>query len=110
MIEFTTATDGSKFVRVFTQTKDTKTKLEGNWLANSEDIKNLTPLQIKDKYALPHVPTHKVEVVIPKNVPIRTGTASKNDFGTGGNRQFEIMKKIGKEEARWFKTIKSINE
>lgn len=58
------------------------------------DIKNLTPDQIADKYALPKKPTHICDVIINPEETLQTGIAnSVEGWGNGGGQQFDTMGK-----------------
>lgn len=62
-----------------------------------EDIKDLTPEQIQQKFALPNKPTDKVDVILPKGAKIREGTANEAFGFEGGGTQFDLNgQRIGK--------------
>ena len=44
-----------------------------------------------DKFALPDIPTHKVEFTPPKGTKFRTGEVKPNFNQTGGGQQFELI-------------------
>ena len=61
----------------------------------SEDIKGLSPLQIKDKFDLPHIPTHMVEVTPPKGKTVAVGIVNEKNFGgTGKGTQFYSLDEV----------------
>jgi hypothetical protein len=80
------------FQRVYTEGV---TGRSGGFLLNADDIRGLTPQQIKDKFDLPHLPTHVVDVTPRAGTIIRTGTVNAGNFGgTGGGRQFLLRTPI----------------
>jgi filamentous hemagglutinin len=58
------------------------------------DIKGLTPKEIQDKFALPYLPDHVVDVKPPKGIKMRTGVAKENFNGNGGGTQYELLENI----------------
>lgn len=50
----------------------------------AEDIKGLTPTQIKDKFALPNIPKFVGEVTLPKGSNIRMGEVNPLFENKGG--------------------------
>ncbi len=59
------------------------------------DIQGLTPQQIQDKFDLPEIPSHIVDVTPPEGTRIRTGTVNSGNFGgDGGSTQFELLEEI----------------
>ncbi|HMO67341.1 MAG TPA: hypothetical protein PKE25_01530 [Novosphingobium sp.] len=66
----------------------------GSWVARAEDIKGLSPQQIKDKFALPELPTHVSDVSVPAGTRIRVGEAGAlPGWGNGGGLQVEVMER-----------------
>lgn len=79
---------GQSFVRVYV---DGANSQAAPWIARAEDVAGLTPLQIKDKFALSSVPTHITNVNVPAGTQIRASVAN-GILGThGGGVQFEIL-------------------
>lgn len=73
----------------------------GSWVMRAAEVRGLTPEQIRDRFALPAVPTHITIVVVPPIVAaLWTGTAGPiAQFGQGGGQQSYIMSKLaGKDE------------
>lgn len=77
----------------------------GGWVMRAQDVRGLTPEQIRDKFALPTVPTNITYVRVPANVAaIWTGTAgaiwpgisSPTDpaWGHGGGQQSYLMSRL----------------
>ena len=96
---FTTGTD-EKFVRFYNLTGNSGEL--GSWVMKESDIVGLSPAQIKNKYALPEMPTHIVDVIVPKDTKVYKGTAGKvvNDgvlWGNGGGSQFQLQTRIPAE-------------
>jgi len=64
--------------------------VKGNWFTTMQEIKGLSPAQLKDKFALKFEPTSLTPVSIKGNV--RVGEAAKIDeFGAGGGFQIETL-------------------
>ncbi len=63
----------------------------GGWVMRADQVRGLTPQQIRDRFALPAVPTMITEVVVPPNVAaLWTGYAGPilNPYwGQGGGQQ-----------------------
>jgi outer membrane autotransporter protein len=70
----------------------------GSWIMRAAEVRGLTPEQIRDRFALPTVPTMITMVVIPPNVtPLWTGYAGpilNPPWGQGGGQQSFIMSKL----------------
>lgn len=65
------------------------------WMMKASEIEGLSAEQIKDKFALPSLPTHISDVNLPKGTKIRTGVAGKvKDWGNGGGVQIELQQRI----------------
>ncbi|RDC58435.1 hypothetical protein DU508_00050 [Pedobacter chinensis] len=63
---------------------------KGDWFTTMDEIKGLSPAQLKDKFALKHTPTSMTPVTIKGNV--RVGEAAKVEgFGNGGGFQIETL-------------------
>lgn len=76
----------TKFVRV---NNDKKSFAKGSWLMAYNDVKGLTPEQIKEKFALPDLPKYVVEVEVPAGAQLYTGECSSiKDWGNGGGTQY----------------------
>src|SRR3989338_6744265 len=67
VVEYALAKD-TQFVRVHVKGRDV-----GYWVMKKEDVLNLTPAQIKEKFVLKDKPTHISDVVIPKGTKMRVG-------------------------------------
>lgn len=77
------------FVRVHNK------NLLGSWVMRKKDIEGLTALQIKEKFALPDVPTNISEIYVPAGTRVRVGIAApQKGWGTGGGTQYELIDKI----------------
>jgi hypothetical protein len=83
-------TDGSqKFVRMYTEGE---TRSTGRFWALKDDVVGLTPEQLKDKFDLPHLPTHIAEVTPPKGIEVAVGTVNVKQYGGAGlGTQFYSM-------------------
>jgi RHS repeat-associated protein len=83
-VEYTTGEGGEQFVRVH----HSDNRL-GSWLMKADDVKGLTAAQIKDKFALPAMPTHVTDVHVPSGSPMRVGTVgSIEGYGNDGATQY----------------------
>jgi len=77
------------FVRVHNE------NLLGSWLMRKKDIDGLTAQQIKDKFALPDLPTKISEIYVPAGTRVRVGIAApQKGWGIGGGTQYELIDKI----------------
>lgn len=87
-------TENSTFVRVYNKNQS---RMEGQWVMRREDIKGLTPKEIKNRYALPEEPNYMCEVELPKGTRMHKGTANKvNGWGEGGGIQYDLrFKDVG---------------
>lgn len=94
----TVLTQPQHFVRVYAPASGSSPN--GVWLMRSEFARGLTPEQIKDRFALPTVPTHIVNVDLPaspdpttgKDFALWTGVAGPiAGFGNGGGVQNRII-------------------
>ena len=104
VVEFTTEKNES-FVRVF---KEGENSAEGAWMMNKSEIEGMSPSEIKDKFALDYTPDRVVDVNVPKGIDVRTGTAAKREnIGSGGGTQYELLKEIPEES---FTNIRNIEE
>lgn len=76
----------TKFVRV---NNDKKSFAKGSWLMAYDDVKGLTPEQIKEKFALPDLPKYIVEVEVPAGAQLYTGECNSiKNWGNGGGTQY----------------------
>jgi outer membrane autotransporter protein len=89
------------FVRFYTGTDP-----KGSWVMRAAEVRGLTPEQIRDRFALPNVPTMITMVVVPPNVaPLWTGYAGPiAGWGRGGGQQSYIMSKL-----QWYLYNKTTN-
>jgi len=77
------------------------------WFMRKKDIIKpdgslMTPLEIKNKYALPELPTHYTNVNLPPNKQVYRGVAKEQiqqGWGNGGGIQFEINEP---PQSSWF--------
>ncbi|WP_157573144.1 hypothetical protein [Novosphingobium sp. AAP83] len=66
----------------------------GSWVMRKEDIEGLSPQQIKDKFALPDLPTQVSDVSVPAGTKLRVGEAGGlPPWGSGGGMQVEVMER-----------------
>lgn len=87
VVEFTTG-QTEQYVRVITDPG----KPMGAWFARAEDIQGLSPQQIKDKFALPTLPSFVVDVQVPPNFRLRMGEANNiPGWGQGGGWQVQAV-------------------
>lgn len=85
-------TQTTQYVRVYT---DGETKPVGRWMMKYSDIQGLTRAQIKDKFALPKMPTHYCYVNVPATTEIYVGIVNPvSGWGSGGGVQFELVKTL----------------
>jgi filamentous hemagglutinin len=104
-----------EFVRVYSKYDDKgqKVKPSGHWIMNKSDIEGLNAVEMQQKYALPGVPTHMVDVDPALGTNVNVGGASGNTYGAGGGRQWYIErdslpdKKLPEE---WFSNSQKIGK
>lgn len=101
-------TEDTTFVRVYDGEANGLGKY-GTWMMKPEDIKGLSPQEIKDKFSLPAVPSNCVDVEVKAGTKLRMGeVASIEDWGDGGGIQFDtIGKRLGKD---CFKNARTLEE
>lgn len=81
----------TRFVRVFNEEGNPPSFAKGVWVMALKDIEGLTPAQIKDKFALPGMPSHVVELELPSGTQLITGPCNPLEgWGRGGGTQYFI--------------------
>jgi RHS repeat-associated protein len=93
-----------KYVRVF-NSKNPKANAIGKWIMKRSEVENLSPAQIKDKFALEFEPDEMLEVEVPVGEEMEASIAGENSWGSGGGTQFRLL---GKVIESWFKNPTSI--
>lgn len=64
----------------------------GSWMMRASDVRGLTAAQIRDKFALPALPTNIVQVIVPASYALYTGIAAPiAGWGDGGGLQNRVM-------------------
>ena len=77
------------FVRVYCETGNPPSFAKGVWLMSADEIKGLTPAQIKDKFALPGMPSHVVEIKVDAGSEMISGACGRIEgWGNGGGTQY----------------------
>ncbi|TCV82883.1 two-partner secretion domain-containing protein [Sulfurirhabdus autotrophica] len=67
----------------------------GSWMMRPEDIEGLSAQQIKDKFALPALPSFVSDVRVPAGTRIRKGMVALPPEATGGDVvQYELFKRL----------------
>lgn len=101
-------TENTTFVRVYAGESDGLGKY-GTWMMRPEDVKGLTPQEIKDKFSLPSEPSNIVDVEVKAGTKLRMGEAAPiEEWGNGGGVQFDtIGKRLGKD---CFKNARTLEE
>ena len=65
--------------------------MKGQWVMRREDVRGLTPKEIKNKFALPDEPTYICEVQLAKGTRLHKGVAnSVEGWGNGGGVQYDL--------------------
>ncbi len=83
-------TEDTTFVRVYDGEISGK---YGGWIMNYNEIKELSPIEIKNRFALQNVPKYICDVKLPKGSRIRFGIANGiSEWGNGGGVQFDLMR------------------
>lgn len=80
----------------------------GRWVMKKSDIQGLTALQIKEKFALPNIPTHISDVSVPAGTNMRVGITAPNFGHAGGSTQFEITERIAESSFGIGKVIEGV--
>ena len=83
--QITTFSDDIVLVRVLNENSNPM----GRWWLRESDIAGLSPMEIKNKFALPEAPTDYVRVKIPAGSTFRVGIANSLYGCEGGGLQFE---------------------
>ena len=84
-----TLSSSAKYVRVFDDNNSVK---NGCWVMRYEDVQGLTAQLIKDKFALPPLPTHICDVNVPVGTKLHTGIAGPvNGWGNEGGLLYDII-------------------
>lgn len=79
------------FVRVYDKMPN-GSGMYGSWLMKLESIEELTPLEIRDKFALPNVPIYICDVELDMGIHLREGEVNPiNGWGKGGGIQYDLM-------------------
>ena len=110
-VSFTTAKP-MEFVRFYTINSDGEGQI-ASWLMPVSEVKGLSIEQIASKYALPQLPTHMTDVLVPAGSSLRVTVAndisifpgkSLGGNGGGGGVQFEVLNPPEKlsEFKHWF--------
>jgi len=64
----------------------------GSWMMRASEVRGLTAAQIRDKFALPALPTNIVQVQVPASYALYTGIAAPiAGWGAGGGLQNRVM-------------------
>jgi len=66
-------------------------RLYGNWAMIETDTAGLNMTQIKDKFALPEIPTKMCEVYLKAGDVIEISVAGRLDWGSGGGMQIDLL-------------------
>ena len=82
------------FVRLYNPS--TGSNQVGAWIMRAADVRGLTPAQLRDRFALPAVPTMITYVLMPANVaPLWVGYAGPiAGWGQGGGQQLYLMSQL----------------
>ncbi|MBS1969904.1 MAG: pre-toxin TG domain-containing protein [Bdellovibrionales bacterium] len=92
-----------QFVRFFQNGKD----MHGSWVADAKDVVGKTPEEIKEMFALEHVPDYHSTATIPQGTEMHVGFVGKNEWGGNENA---IQYFIPKSSPSFFKNPKPITE
>jgi hypothetical protein len=111
-----TVKNKEEFVRVFTRVSGKKRdNMVRSWIMRKTDIKGLSAKQIRAKYNLTTVPSHIVDVALPRGTRVKISLTNKiKAFGLdakGGAIQYEIdMRYYSQEELKQFFDLKSARQ
>ncbi|WP_353854288.1 T7SS effector LXG polymorphic toxin [Bacillus sp. Bos-x628] len=81
-------TKPTTFVRVY---DGENSKMYGGWFMKLEDIKDLNPKEIQEKFALPYQPKYIADLKLEKDTVIRNGIVNPLFGHKGGGSQFDLM-------------------
>lgn len=86
-------TQTHQFVRFYNPTDALNpSSAVGSWLMRASEVRGLTAAQIRDKFALPALPTNIVQVIVPSGFALYTGIAAPiAGWGDGGGLQTRLM-------------------
>jgi uncharacterized protein with beta-barrel porin domain len=86
-------TQTQQYVRFYNPTDPANpSNAVGSWVMRASEVRGLTAAQIRDKFALPALPTNIVQVVIPSGYAVYTGIAAPiAGWGSGGGLQNRLM-------------------
>lgn len=86
-------TQAQQYVRFYNPTDPANpSNAVGSWMMRASEVRGLTAIQIRDKFALPALPTNIVQVVVPVNYALYTGIAAPiAGWGDGGGLQNRVM-------------------
>ena len=85
-------TEDTVFARVYDNLPN-GSGMKGGWIMNREDIEGLTPIEIRDKYALPSIPKYVCDVELKAGTRIRMGIVNPIEgWGSGGAIQYDLMR------------------
>lgn len=86
-------TGTQQFVRFYNPTDPANPSgAVGSWMMRASEVRGLTAAQIRDKFALPALPTNMVQVLVPTGYALYTGIAAPiTGWGDGGGLQNRLM-------------------
>lgn len=86
-------TQTHQFVRYYNPSDLTNPSVAvGSWMMRASEVRGLTAAQIRDKFALPALPTNIVQVIVPEAYALYTGIAAPiAGWGEGGGLQNRVM-------------------
>lgn len=86
-------TQAQQFVRFYSPADPTNPSVAvGSWMMRASEVRGLTAAQIREKFALPALPTNIVQVVVPETYALYTGIAAPiAGWGAGGGLQNRAM-------------------
>ncbi len=86
-------TGTQQFVRFYNPTDFANpSNAVGSWMMRASEVRGLTAAQIRDKFALPALPTNMVQVLVPTGYALYTGIAAPiAGWGDGGGLQNRLM-------------------
>ncbi len=86
-------TQTHQFVRFYNPSDLTNpSNAVGSWMMRASEVRGLTAAQIREKFALPALPTNIVQVIVPEAYALYTGIAAPiAGWGAGGGLQNRVM-------------------
>ena len=81
-------TENATYVRGYDKVNS---RMQGGWVMKAEDIAELTPQEIQNKFALPNTPKYICDVNLEAGTRLRTGEVNPLFGFDGGGQQYDLI-------------------